>query len=539
MRTPILPLVALLVGCGSGSGGTPAGSGGGGHGGTAGHGGSVSSSSGHGGDGSGGAGTGGGSSSSGADAGPDDAATDGAPLDAALPTGPVFYVATTGDDAHSGSITAPWKTISHAMSTVTAGATVMVRAGVYGEQVEVGVSGTPGSPITLQSYPGELGIIDGTAVPVVDGTGLIDIDSRSHLVISGLEIRNWTSTTSAVPAGIFVQGSSSDVQLLGNHVHAIVTTKESCNGAGGNAFGIAVYGTATTPISALVVHGNEVDHLRTGCSESLTVNGNVDGFEVSQNTVHDNDNIGIDAIGDEGTAPTSALDMARNGVIRQNTVFNITSQGNAAYNGLGADGIYVDGGKNILIEQNVVHNVDIGIELASEHAGNTSTYVLARNNVVYYSNASGASIGGYDASVGGTDHCAFVNNTFYDNVTELSMNFHITSTLYQDNLVYDAGGDFSEGSTTGVTIDHDLDLKTGAASVFVNPGTAPDGAIAVDLHVAAATLSQVQSHGIEIACPAGWTCPAVWGASLNGTADAAGNARVTGGGVDIGAYEAP
>ena len=63
---------------------------------------------------------------------------------------------------------------------------------------------------------------------------------------------------------------------------------------------------------------------------------------------------------------------------------------------------YIEG-QNILIEQNVVHDVDIGIEMASEHSGHTSSYVLARNNVVYYSNGSGASVGGYDASVGGTD----------------------------------------------------------------------------------------------------------------------------------------
>ena len=28
-----------------------------------------------------------------------------------------------------------------------------------------------------------------------------------------------------------------------------------------------------------------------------------------------------------------------------------------------SDGIYVDGGTNIIIEQNLVHNVDLGIEL--------------------------------------------------------------------------------------------------------------------------------------------------------------------------------
>jgi hypothetical protein len=455
------------------------------------------------------------------------------------PRGPVAYVATTGDDSAAGTLAAPWKTISHAMNTVTAGYTVMVRAGVYSELVDIGVSGTAGSPITLQSYPGEQAIVDGTTVQVVDGLGLIDIDGQSHLVVSGLEIRSWTSTTSDVPAGIFIHGGATDVELVGNHVHDIVTTVESCNGSGGNAFGIAVYGNNTIPISALVIHGNEVDNLRTGCSESMTINGNVDGFEVSNNLVHDNDNIGIDAIGYEGTAPTTALDVARNGAIRQNTVYNITSQNNAAYDGLGADGIYVDGGQNLVIEENIVHNVDLGIEMASEHSGHTASYVVARNNVVYYSNSAGASIGGYDTSVGGTDHCALMNNTFYENVTELSMNAHISTVLFENNVLYDSSASFQDGSATGVSIDHDLDLQTGAASVFVNPGTAPNGAIAVDLHVAAATLAQVKDLGIEVACPAGWTCPGIWGASLNGTADVAGSTRESAAGIDLGAYQSP
>jgi hypothetical protein len=228
--------------------------------------------------------------------------------------------------------------------------------------------------------------------------------------------------------------------------------------------------------------------------------------------------------------------MARNGVIRQNTVYNITSQNNAAYNGLGADGIYVDGGQSLLIEQNTVHNTDLGIEIASEHSGHTASYCLARNNVVYYSNVAGASVGGYDATVGGTDHCAFVNNTFYDDAVELSMNFHITSVVYQNNLAFNSTGSFQEGSTTGVTLDHNLTLQSG--TIFVNPGTPPNGAVAVDLHVATGTLAQVKDKGIAVTCPSGWTCPAAWG-SLNGTGDAAGTPRTSAAGIDIGAYQSP
>src|SRR5437870_12556203 len=36
-------------------------------------------------------------------------------------------------------------------------------------------------------------------------------------------------------------------------------------------------------------------------------------------------------------------------------------------NGPDSDGIYVDGGSRILLERNIVHDVDFGIEMASEH----------------------------------------------------------------------------------------------------------------------------------------------------------------------------
>ena len=71
--------------------------------------------------------------------------------------------------------------------------------------------------------------------------------------------------------------------------------------------------------------------MTTGCSETMSINGNVQYWTVSNNLIHDNNNIGIDAIGFEGTSPNSATDQARDGSIVGNTVYNITSYGNPAY----------------------------------------------------------------------------------------------------------------------------------------------------------------------------------------------------------------
>ena len=134
------------------------------------------------------------------------------------------------------------------------------------------------------------------------------------------------------------------------------------------------------------------------------VNGNVAGFRISKNIVHDNNNIGIDVIGFERTAPDPEVDRARDGVVRENLVYNVTSRGNPAYgNEANSDGIYVDGGTRILIERNVMHDVDYGLELASEHfAGNTS-HIVARNNLIYSCHTAGLSVGGYDLKRGRTE----------------------------------------------------------------------------------------------------------------------------------------
>ena len=141
-------------------------------------------------------------------------------------------------------------------------------------------------------------------------------------------------------------------------------------------------------------------------------------FRITRDTVHDNNNIGIDVIGFERTSSDPATDQARDGVVSGNLVYNITSKGNPAYGDeQSSDGIYVDGGTRILIERNIIHHVDFGIELASEHRGRTTSHVIARNNLIYACHTAGISIGGYDAERGATEDCSVINNTLYGNDT--------------------------------------------------------------------------------------------------------------------------
>jgi hypothetical protein len=358
------------------------------------------------------------------------------------------YVSTTGSDSNPGTQTAPWRTLQHAADSARAGSTVNVRGGVYEELVSINASGNAREGyITFRSYPRETAILDAEHLTPAGRSGVLTIHNQSYVRIEGFEIRNYrTAEHRLTPLGISVTGSGSHIELLKNNVHHIENNFQGRDapGRGGNGFGIAVYGTdAKTPITDLIIDGNEVHHLKTGSSESLVVNGNVTNFRITHNVVHDNNNIGIDVIGFEHTAPDPAVDQARDGVVSGNLVYSITSRGNPAYrNDESSDGIYVDGGTRILIEQNVIHDVDFGIELASEHKDRATSYITARNNLIFHCHTAGVSIGGYAPERGHTDHCTVANNTFYENDTsatgsgEFQMQWNMADNIFENNIFY-------------------------------------------------------------------------------------------------------
>ena len=231
-------------------------------------------------------------------------------------------------------------------------------------------------------------------------------------------------------------GAADHVRLDGNFVHDLGTTFEGRNG--GDAHGIGVFGTTSDhPIEEVEIVDNELANLTLGSSEALVVNGNVKDFLIEGNRVHDTNNIGIDVIGFEGTASDPTVDQARDGIVRDNTVWNVDSYGNPAYGyDRSADGIYVDGGRDVLIEGNVVHDINIGIELASEHAGRATRNITVRNNVVYDATTIGVAIGGYDRRRGSTEDCVIVNNTIVNtDGVELLVQFDTRNNLIANNVI--------------------------------------------------------------------------------------------------------
>lgn len=377
--------------------------------------------------------------------------------------GPTYWVATDGDDLAPGTSEEPWATLQKAADTVPAGASVYVRGGTYAQRVEFHVSGEPGRPITFAPAADETVVLDGSSLEVpAEQSAMIEIDSERYITIQGFEITGYESDVSGrVPIGILVTGAADHIRLEGNFLHDLGTTFEGRNG--GDAHGIGVFGTASDhPIEGIEIVDNELANLTLGSSEALVVNGNVKDFLIEGNRVHDTNNIGIDVIGFEGTAPDPTVDQARDGIVRANEVWNVDSYGNPAYgHDRSADGIYVDGGRDILIEGNVVHDINIGIELASEHAGRATRNITARNNVVYDATAIGIAIGGYDSRRGSTEDCIIVNNTIVNtDGVELLVQFDTRNNLIANNVIV-AGSrhGFVENAyreNVGNVIDHNL-----------------------------------------------------------------------------------
>ncbi|MBH0052876.1 right-handed parallel beta-helix repeat-containing protein [Salinibacterium sp. SWN139] len=76
-----------------------------------------------------------------------------------IQTGALF-VSPSGDNDADGSLESPLRTIKAALARVTAGGMIVLRAGEYHEAFTI----AEGTPVTVQSYPGEVVWLDGSEV---------------------------------------------------------------------------------------------------------------------------------------------------------------------------------------------------------------------------------------------------------------------------------------------------------------------------------------------------------------------------------------
>ena len=361
----------------------------------------------------------------------------------------VVHVAEYGnDETGTGTWYAPYATISHAAETEP-GALILVSGGEY-EPFELGpdCSGSKDSPTVIRPADNARVVIR-----VDDGVGIY-LENVHDISIEGLETAGGTFAIEYDSTPEAGKQALNNISFRNCRVHGVR-----------GEHGICVYaGNDLAPVTNLTIEGCEIYDCECYWSESMVVNGNINGFLIEGNKVHDNNNIGIDMIGFEGTACHQDgnsgtnpydVDYARNGTCRENVIYNISTEGNEAYYedgeyNLCAGGIYVDGGQNIDIYNNFIFNCDIGIEVATEHSPDENELfkvsdISVHDNVIADCTGwAGLVFGGYDRNLGFTEDCIFGYNTLVDNpvqvVVQRSRNNRICANLVlggEDGVFFD------------------------------------------------------------------------------------------------------
>jgi parallel beta-helix repeat protein len=281
-------------------------------------------------------------------------------------TGVVFVVAPWGDDRGAGTHGAPWRTLQRAADRVTAGTTVLIRAGTYAGFV-LRRSGTQAAPIKFKGYPGD-------ARPVVDGRGtlanVVKLYQVRHAQFRGLTVRG-AYATGHNGAGILIENSS-HIQVRGN---AIRDNK---------AFGIKSYNS-----TFVTVHDNDVS----GNAVGIHIGRMNEGTRVTNNRVHHNNKMMVNTVGgydDAGGEGIALVKSTGRVLVQANRIWsNRAPSYDFGWDG-GAFSIY--GASNVTITRNRMwdnHNV---LETGTDAEMTCTNNAFTRN--VAYGTPSGPPVRG-------------------------------------------------------------------------------------------------------------------------------------------------
>ena len=326
-----------------------------------------------------------------------------------------YYVnASTGNDSNTGlNISSPFLTIQKALNTASAkGDIVLVSPGTYIENLVWKFSGTKNKINILQKNgSGNVYIKspDAHAQPVLEITNISNIIIDGFIISRDMPINN--------AQGVLVQSSGSAAMKNIEIKNCTFTNINWSNDPNikpkttQNAQPFIVYGRSSIAIKNISIHDCDFNNNITGQSEVCSFNANIDGFSATNNLLHDNTNIAIDVIGYEGENKNISLDQAKNGIISNNILYS-----NQSPYSEGAS-IYVDGGASVLIENNIIHDGDYGIEISGENDKPTIDFetqdITVRNNLIYNCRSAGLKIGNYKGKL--KNALVSNNSCFYNN----------------------------------------------------------------------------------------------------------------------------
>ena len=312
-----------------------------------------------------------------------------------------------------------YTTISDAIKNAKAGDIIVVREGTYNEQITMTKSGTADNYITIKNYPNETPILDGEGLDTI-----VDFNGQDYINFEGFKIQNITNQQWA--SGIYLGGGEKYINLRNLEVTGIINPKPTSSNYGANP--ILLYGEKTDSIANVTIENCYVHDNVTGWCEAIAISGNCENINVLNNRVDNNGNIGIDFCGNFGYCSNSSLDQPRNCVARGNVISNCNSPYATSY------GLYADGARDILFENNVIYNSQGGIEIGAEEKTNNKVgNITVKNNLIYGCSENGITIGGYETDLGNVDNVLISHNTVVNNNCELTLSKCSNITI-QDNI---------------------------------------------------------------------------------------------------------
>lgn len=415
-------------------------------------------------------------------------------------TGSTYYVSPDGYDGNYGSFSSPWRTIQHAADVSSAGDTVYVMGGNYNEKITITKSGSPGNYITFAPYPRQNATIDGTGISLDMWEGLVRILGASYINISGFRIIN------SKFMGIMV---TSD--YLTNFSTNIIIEKNLISNIASSAILIE-------DGKEITIDGNEITKAQTmeGLSQHIheTISlVNVDGFEIKNNKLYQNNFESIDA--KEGTS---------NGNIHHNDI----SQHQSA-------GIYLDSWSGASHDIEVFSNRIFdgrasgrGIALAVENGGSLKN-IKVYNNLIYHNAATGIDISWYSNGI--VDNISITDNTIYNNGLidswggGISVDYDLaTDVIIRNNIV-------SKNKYVSLRIKNaDTQVENNLIDDYLGGQYESKGVNFIERDPQFVDPTNEDFHLKS-------TSPAIDRGSSTSTVDFDGKSRPSGGGYDIGAFE--
>ena len=344
----------------------------------------------------------------------------------------IYFVAKNGNDNNPGTETQPWKTLTKAGNTATAGDTIYIKQGTYNEQFSIQHSGTENNPITFTTYQNDEVIIDGTSIPL-SWDGLIRIIDKSYITIKGLTIQN------SQYFGIYSKYSSNNIKIENNQI-------TNCQSSA-----IIIYPSSTGNPHHIYIYNNTIDTTCMNMNQESISLSNVNYFEITNNKVFNSYKEGIDV-----------KSGCRNGIIQENEVSNHDPIRPCIY-----IDAYEKDSYNIIVERNIAYNNGQGICLATEKGG-TLENIKVYNNIIY-TKSNGLGIHRFTTSGSHQKKDIYIiNNIFHmlEDATCIMLTDneeHFTNLVVRNNIL--SGTNYHIMTTnfndyTNIHIDHNLFTAT-------------------------------------------------------------------------------